>query len=84
MIPCSFDESNVVLDKPDDMDRDQCEALSVWRGRSNDGTPLVISCWKLTRDELEILLATGRVWLTVLGQTRPPVSLSINKPFTEA
>jgi len=83
MIPASFDESNCVLDKPPDMDRGKCEALSVWRGMSNDQIPMVVSCWKLTRDEVEELVKTGRIWLTVIGTTMPPVYLGVPSPFEE-
>ena len=81
MIPTSFDESNHVLDKPPGMTYEQCQALSVWQGESSDGVPLVVSAWKPTREELESIKRTGRVWLIVLGQTMPPVSLEGTSPF---
>lgn len=52
MLPASFDESNVVIDKPESMTRDECDALSAWRG-TVDGHPVLISCWKPTKEELE-------------------------------
>lgn len=81
MIPTSFDESNHVLDKPQDMDRADCDALSVWVGPTPQGFPVVISCWKLTKEELEEIQRTGRVWLWVFGVTMPPVALETAKPF---
>ena len=81
MIPTSFDESNGVLDKPPGMTYDECEVLSVWRGESSDGVPLVVSQWKPTREELDEINRTGRVWLIVLGHTMPPASLDGNSPF---
>lgn len=79
MIACSFDESNAVLDKPEDMTCDQCDALSVARAETSQGQPLVISCWKVTREELDEIERTGRVWLCVLGSTMPPVILTGKK-----
>ncbi len=84
MIATSFDESNLALGKPDDMTHDECEALSVWRGLSESGQPLVISCWKTTREELAEIARTGRVWLVVYGNTMPPVALCGSSPFPKS
>lgn len=86
MQAASFPESNHVLDKPPDMSREECDALSVWIGPANvkesdKSFPVVISCWKLTKEELEEINRTGRVWLYVWGQTMPPVSLAVACPF---
>lgn len=80
-VPASFPESNRVLEKPPDMTADQCEALSIADVTYADGTPGVISCWKLTREELEEINRTGRVWLIVLGHTMPPAAIEGIKPF---
>src|SRR6185436_10951590 len=45
MIPASFSESNDVLDKPPDMDRDKCGPLPVLRSATTDGVPVIVSCW---------------------------------------
>lgn len=81
MFPASFDESNLVLDKPDDMTHDQCDPLSVFRGNTNDGLPVVISCWKCTAEELKEIQRTGRVWVMVYGITMPPIAPTGIKPF---
>lgn len=81
MIPASFDESNHVLDKPREMTREQCDPLSVFVGEDTNRVPVVISCWKLTKEELEEINRTGRVWLWIFGRTMPPVSLEIANPF---
>jgi len=83
MIPTSFDESNAVLSKPADMTHEDCECLSVWVGRYADGGPAIVSCWKLTREELEQINRTGRVWLHVFGPAMPPVALETKHPFKE-
>jgi len=84
MIPSSFKESNTWLDAPDGL---ECDPLSICRMDivMDDGqkVPVVISCWKLTPDELEEVNCTGRVWLTVLGTTTQPVILSGHKPTME-
>lgn len=81
MEACSFDESNFVLGRPEDLTADQCDPLSVWRGVCSDGVPRVISCFKLTKEELEEVNRTGRVWLFVMGLTMPPVALQTAHPF---
>ena len=81
MIPASFDESNGVLDKPDGMTYDECQVLSTWRGESTDGLPLVVSCWKMTPEELAEVNRTGRVWLLVYGETMQPSVVEGCKPF---
>jgi len=81
MIATSFDESNCVIGKPEDMPHDECDCLSVFVGRQAGDTPVVISCWKLTKEEFEEVKRTGRIWLGVLGKTMPPVWLSGCSPF---
>jgi len=81
MEPASFDQADTVLDKPQGFSHDQCGALSVFRGRRSDGLPVVISCWKPTREELAEIQRTGRVWLMVIGETMPPCYLDGHNPF---
>ena len=81
MLPIAFDEENVIFDKPSSMSADDCEAISAWKGTDKDGKPMVITCWKLTKEELEEINKTGRVWLYVLGGGMPPVSLQVSHPF---
>lgn len=81
--PCNFPESNGVLGKPPGMTADECEALCVAHA-TMDEMPVVISCWKLTVEELAEVNRTGRLWLTVLGNTMPPVIVAGCKPFGEA
>jgi len=81
MISTSFDEETGYLNRPTDMTADQCDVLSVAKASLPDGTPVVISCWKLTKEESEEFHRTGRIWLIVIGRTMPPVALSGIKPF---
>lgn len=77
----AFDEENGVLDGPPGMSPDECECLSVYRGKDNDGFDVVISCWKPTPEEWEEMRRTGRVWLVVCGRTMPPVAVLGKSPF---
>lgn len=81
MEPSSFSESNAVLSKPSNMTDDECSALSTFRGQDEHGHPIIVSCWKITKEELEIITKTGRVWLVVCGVSMPPVMLLGDNPF---
>jgi hypothetical protein len=81
MIATAFDEDNCVLGPPPGMTEDQVYSLSVHRGATPDGLPVVVSCWKPTAEELAEIQRTGRVWLVIYGQTMPPVSVEGISPF---
>lgn len=83
MVPVSFAESNCVFDKPRSMTRDECTALSAWIGRDSSDNEVVISCWKLTAEDLRELQKTGRIWLYVYSTTLPPVALTAVRPWEE-
>lgn len=78
--PTSFDESNEFLDAPPGM-HDCVGPLSVLRMKYPDGMPVVVSCFKVTAEELAEINKTGRIWLGVLGVTMPPAFLAGIKPF---
>ena len=81
MTSTSFKESNHVLDTPKGS-QINCDALSVFVGQTDDQTPVVVSCWKLTKDEIDDLLKTGRLWCIIVGQTMPPITLTTVNPFS--
>jgi hypothetical protein len=84
MIAASFDESNGYIGPPPDMTDEECSSLSVWRGDfegPNGKIPHVISCWKVTAEELAEINRTDRIWLDVVGFTIQPVFLSGINPF---
>ncbi len=80
MEPTSFDEENLVLGPPPGVSEEDCQSLSVHRAEGPP--PMVISCFKVTKEELETISRTGRVWLIVWGVTMPPVILTADSPFT--
>lgn len=81
MIFSNFKQANTVMDTPKDVSPDLVEPIRACRGQYENGTPFVITCWKPTRDELDEIQKTGRVWLTILGAGMPPVYLSGKSPF---
>lgn len=84
MIPTSFDEANHIIDKPDDMTREQCGPLNVWAGEvihDDFITPVMISCWKMTAEELKEVNRTGRIWVWHYGDYLQPHSATGISPF---
>ena len=80
MYPVSFDESNGVLGEPAEIHGIESNCQSVCFSNHN-GQPVVISCWKMTKEELEEINRTGRVWMGMFGTVAPPMWLSGTKPF---
>lgn len=80
-VPTSFEESDAYLNRPSEMSEEECDPLPIKRLKSSSGIPLVTSCWKFTKEELEEINRTGRVWLTIAGDTMPPAALDGVKPF---
>ena len=83
MISTSFPEENLVLDPPPGVANEEIECLPVCAARMIDGTPVIISCWKVTMEELKEIQRTGRVWLMVMGPVMAPVVVSGKNPFLD-
>jgi hypothetical protein len=77
----NFEHSNSVLGPPPGVSEDDVRSLNVWQGIAGGTQPVVISCWKPTKDELEEIARTGRVYLYVYGQTMPPVAIESKDPW---
>ena len=75
--PIDFPEKNSVRTAPPDMKN--CADLHV----HVVGDGRVISCWELTGDELQRVLETKRIWLTVWG-SHPPACIEGISPFEES
>lgn len=83
MVPISFDQANHIIDKPKDISVEQCDPLNVCMCQSEDGVPLIVSCWKITKEELEEFNRTGRIWLITVGDKHSMVTLTANNPFNK-
>jgi len=72
MTPVKFKEQNQQLGPPPGMSEEECQPLPVF----TDGKQC-ISCWELSKEDIEKVNKTGRIWLSVMsGLTQPPVWLS--------
>lgn len=89
MLSIDFKEANFTFTKPQGWTDEQCSDLRVWKGNvpiddSGATAPTIISCWRLSKEDLEeIQLNGGTVWLYITGTRMPPVSLATEHPFTE-
>lgn len=87
MLPVDFPARNFVYQKPEGWTDEQCSDLPVWKGNApiddNGNTaPTIISCWKLSKEDLEEIQKTGEIWLSISSTGMPPVSLFTENPFT--
>jgi len=74
-----FNESNLIMNAPASMP--ECKDLLVWKGNQQDGTPVIISKWTPNEKELDALNNGESIYLYIVGQTMPPVSLCAVNPF---
>lgn len=75
MEPQSFHPNEVVFTSSDETIRD----LRVLRVEFGDGSLGLMSCWRVSLVDIIRLLVGRRVYLTILGNLQPPVSLTTNK-----
>lgn len=71
--PVGFQGSNAVYAAPKGMTQEECVDLPVFADDMQ-----VISCWRLTKEELANVMETGVVWISVWGHRVPPMQLSGN------
>ncbi|MCB1516095.1 MAG: hypothetical protein KDJ19_00545 [Hyphomicrobiaceae bacterium] len=66
-----FEGASSIFRAPPGMAQDECYDLQAF----SDGQQ-VISCWRLTAEELQEVQRTGVVWLSITGRTLSPVFVS--------
>lgn len=71
--------NNAVLGAPVDWDQKsiECGALPITRTNYSDGSPVMVSFWTPSKEELADLAAGGSISLWVFGTSHPPVSLQV-------
>ena len=82
MFTSGFEEENAVFHPPQGMSAQDVETVGVFKGKNTNGHKVIISCFKVTPEELDEITRTGRVWLHILGWDMPPCSLSGHHPFS--
>ena len=70
--------NNDVLRAPAGMTPDECTALAITRVVYSDGQRGILSYWRPSAHELELLNKGHPVRLCVMGSGHPPVSLGVS------
>jgi hypothetical protein len=83
MLPVDFAESNGVLGKPDCMTDEQCSDLPIHRFLDQENFPQIISCWQFSKEDLEEIRRTGKIWVQTVGITLSPFCLFTENPFQD-
>ena len=77
MIPVDFNEANVIFNPPPDLQEGiQCMPVQAWQGNvkggSIDGAFIVVTVWKATDEELEVIKQNGGlIYLSFIGGLPP-------------
>lgn len=82
MKPTNFKEANIIYTKPEGWSDEECGDLPVHKGTDGKHTVLV-SAWMPTFADLQRLSEGKPIYLTIVGNAMPPVSLSTESPFPE-
>ena len=72
MKPVKTENSNSVLKGYENV-----ADLPITRLKYEDESHVVESCWELSKEELEKVKETGRVYFVCIGDTHPPILLSV-------
>jgi len=81
MEPANFDGTNSIFGPPKGMTEGEVQSIFariIVEPESN--VPVIVTCWKPTKEELTEILRTGRVWLGVFSASLPPVYVSGFEP----
>jgi len=87
MLPTDFPERNKIYKKPESMTDEECMELPVWQGQTfiddekKKSVHIIISCWKLSYEDLQEIQRTGHIWLSIYSSGMPVVSLFTEHPF---
>lgn len=70
-----FEGATFDLVKPEDMTDEQCTSLPAARGVDQEGFPYILTAFMPNHDDLKALNEGRPLFLKVIGQSFPPVSL---------
>lgn len=72
MKPIRADTSNCILKGTGEV-----QDLPITRLEFQNGSQAVESCWELSKEELEKINETGRIYFVCMGNTHPPILLDV-------
>jgi hypothetical protein len=81
MTPTNFPQANATAGAPPDMDKNQVMAIRAYYGPvvggSCDGAPLVVTAWKPSKEEIDLIQQGKPIFISHLGGL-PPHFLSMS------
>jgi len=75
MKPIETEHTNSILKAPPGQENEVMD-LPITRLQFDDDLSGVESCWELSKEELDEVTRTGRVYFTCMGDTHPPILLT--------
>ncbi len=86
MIATTFAEANRRFTAPPDLEESQCRTIDAYMGTvdkgSVEGTPMIVTAWQPSRQEIMRIRAGRPIFLTFMGTGLPPHFLTTS--FKEA
>lgn len=81
MVPIKFKGANHTFSGPvgDNGEIAKLPVLAI--AAHNNQRACLVSCWELSMEELATINKTGLIWLKVMGDKTPPLSLTTFQPF---
>ncbi len=81
MLAVDFPQSNFTFGKPISMTDEECGDLRVFRGPDGNGTPVIISKWQPSKEDIEAINRGEGIYLYIIGAGMPPVSICTESPW---
>lgn len=78
MYPTTFHPLERTIAPPEGQ-HEEISGLRVVDGKTEDGQPILVSCWELTPEEKQRIAEDGKVYLVVMGRSQPPVLLTAKR-----
>lgn len=80
MIPIDFEGSNKKYTKPKGWTDEECGDLHTLETITEQGQPLIISCWQPNKEDIEAINAGRPIWLKMISNGMCPVEvLTLNE-----
>lgn len=81
MLPTDFPQANFTFTKPESITDEECSDLRVFKGAYPDGTPVIISKWQPSKEDIEAINRGEGIFLSITGMGMPPVCIFTENPF---
>lgn len=80
MKPVTFKEANMKFVAP--ADQPEVGDLPAFVGNDQEGSPVIISKWELSEEEVKQIVKNKLIYLVVAGQGMPPLSMHTETVFS--